>query len=218
MGSWREMGAGYERRGESIEGREEGGGGGESMAVRRKEGHSKKAKGTERQGSERGKQKERRKREGRACGQRGARKTSRVRGEAWPCDGQQKKRKKKREREKGAHGHRKSGALHSHAKSSDGGGVFTPWRCRNQTHPGSLQITATDNKQLFTCWTRAGDETKVLCQRSKCASEQTHSSLQTPTSKRVPLNEFTFFYLWPFRRLGHTQCRVNLIRSVHTFK
>lgn len=26
MGSWREMGAGYERRGELIEGREEGGG------------------------------------------------------------------------------------------------------------------------------------------------------------------------------------------------
>lgn len=28
--------------------------------------------------------------------------------------------------------------------------------------PHSLQITATDNKQLFTCWMRAGDETKVF--------------------------------------------------------
>lgn len=26
----------------------------------------------------------------------------------------------------------------------------------------SLQITATDNKQLFTCWMRVGDETKVF--------------------------------------------------------
>ena len=41
----------------------------------------------------------------------------------------------RREREETVHGHSKSGACHSHAKSSDGGCVFTPWRCRNQTHP-----------------------------------------------------------------------------------
>ena len=81
-------------------------------------------------------------------------------------EGQKKKKKKKRkigrERENKAHGRRKSGSLHSHAKSSDG--VFTPRRCRNQTHPSSLHVAATDNKQLFTCWTRAGEETKVFCQ------------------------------------------------------
>lgn len=170
--------------------------------MRRKEGHSKKAKGTERRGSERGKQKERRKREGRACGQRGARKTRRVQGEAWPCDGQQKKRKKKRERQRERTGSTWTQEVWRSPFACQvirWWCVFTPWRCRNQTHPGSLQITATDNKQLFTCWTRAGDETKVFCQRSKCASEQTHTSLQTPTSKRVPLNEFTFFICVAFQ-------------------
>lgn len=39
--------------------------------------------------------------------------------------------------------------------------VHTP-EMSHPNAPHSLQITATDNKQLFTCWMRAGDETKVF--------------------------------------------------------
>lgn len=101
--------------------------------------------------------------------------------------------------------------------------VFTPRRCRNQTHPAPFQITATDNKQLFTCWMRAGDETKVFCHCSKCASEQMHTSLKTPTSKRVPVNVFTFLSfhscdLLDDSNLGHSYSKVNLIRCSGAFR
>lgn len=64
--------------------------------------------------------------EGRS-GQRGTEEKEEEKGE---------KRESEREKKR-AHGHRKSGALHSHAKSSDG--VFTPRRCRNQTHPAPFK-------------------------------------------------------------------------------
>lgn len=74
----------------------------------------------------------------------------------------QRRKKKEREREKQSTRTQEVWCSHSHAKSSYG--MFTPWRCRNQMQPGSLQITAADNKQLFTCWKRAGVVTKVFCQ------------------------------------------------------
>ena len=146
-------------------------------------------------GSERGKQKERRKREGEHVVKRGARSKGRG-GE--DCLGQREgqgeeeeegeERGKRGERgsEKRAHGHRKSGALHSHAKSSDGGVCSHPGDVATEAPPPpahSLQITATDNKQLFTCWMRVGDETKVFCHRGKCAPEQTHATLR----RRAPV-------------------------------
>lgn len=63
--------------------------------------------------------------------------------------------------------------------------VHTPEMSQPNT-PRSLQITATDNKQLFTCWMRVGVETKVFCRRSKCASEHMHTSLKA--SKRASVN------------------------------
>lgn len=63
--------------------------------------------------------------------------------------------------------------------------------------PRSLQITATDNKQLFTCWTRVGVETKVFCQRSKRAWEQMCASIQ---KKKKSLESLEYapssFFFW----------------------
>ena len=147
-------------------------------------------------GRERGKQKERRKREGEHVVKRGARSKGR-RGEEFffsfgPSERDRAKKEEEEEEEeeergkrgergseKRAHGHRKSGALHSHAKSSDGGVCSHPGDVATErSPPRSLQITATDNKQLFTCWMRVGDETKVFCHRGKCAPEQTRASLR----------------------------------------
>lgn len=116
------MGAGYKRWGESIEEREGGG-------TWLQGGRRATRKGERNRGSERGKQKERRKREGehvvRGEDEPGG-------GEAWPVT--DSRRRRKREKEKTAHGHRKSGALHSHAKSSDGGVC---------SHPGDVATKRT---------------------------------------------------------------------------
>lgn len=68
---------------------------------------------------------------GRACGQRGARKTGG--GEVWTEEEEKGEEWRERERER-AHGHRKSGAFHSHAKSSDGGVC---------SHPGDVATKRT---------------------------------------------------------------------------
>lgn len=197
------MGTGYKRWGIDWEKRVKGGWCKEVHEEEEGlEDHLKKQIGVsaEWRGSERGKQKERRKREGEHVvkEERGRW----VGGEVWPVrDTWRKRRRRSWRGEKGernrAHGHRKSGALHSHAKSSDG--VFTPRRCRNQTHPSSLQVTATNNKQLFTCWTRVGAETKVFCQCSKCAVPNkctVHSELIVSTDTFIILifpNDVTFY-------------------------
>lgn len=65
--------------------------------------------------------------------------------------------------------------------------VFTPRRCHNQNAP--LQITATDNKQLFSRWMRAGDETKVFLSRW-------HMCLRTSFAQRSHMKKIQAGYIF----------------------
>lgn len=99
--------------------------------------------------------------------------------------------------------------------------VFTPWRCRNQTHPAPFKSPL---PTISSC-SHVGQELETR-QKSSVSAANVLQNRHTLQSKLQHQKEFHlmnslfffFFNLWPFRRLGQSQCRVKLIRSIHTFK
>lgn len=89
--------------------------------------------------------------------------------------------------------------------------------------PHSLQITATDNKQLFACWMRVGDETKVFLSVQQMCCRANADFTQSSNIKKTYLmySNFLSFHwcdLLDSWNLGHSYSEVNLIKYSETLR